>query len=273
MVIMAHPMLQDNIWFDKFRYEDAEKIYEERKAQAHSGLVVEGSSTLVNEIARAREHIQKSLSSAGQGLAVGVGVDNSEIFTRLQSLETENQGLRKVTADLQAVVAKLESRIAALELENKSAAGASAAPPAAAAAAAAPADEDEDDDDDEVDLFGSDSEEDEEAERIKAERVKAYEAKKAKKPALIAKSNIILDVKPWDDETDMKEMEEKVRSLKADGLLWGASKLVPVGYGIKKLQIACVVEDDKVGTDWLEEAITEFEDYVQSVDIAAFNKV
>lgn len=25
-----------------------------------------------------------------------------------------------------------------------------------------------------------------------------------------------------------------------------AAKLVPVGYGIKKLQIGCVVEDDKV---------------------------
>ena len=29
----------------------------------------------------------------------------------------------------------------------------------------------------------------------------------------------------------------------------------------------------QVGTDFLEEAITAFEDYVQSVDIAAFNKI
>ena len=29
-----------------------------------------------------------------------------------------------------------------------------------------------------------------------------------------------------------------------------------------KLQIACVVEDEKVGTDFLEEAITAFEDHV-----------
>lgn len=65
-------------------------------------------------------------------------------------------------------------------------------------------------------------------------------------PTVIAKSNIILDVKPWDDETDMGEMERKVRSVEMDGLLWGAAKLVPVGYGIKKLQITCVVEDDKV---------------------------
>lgn len=60
----------------------------------------------------------------------------------------------------------------------------------------------------------------------------------------------------------MAKLEECVRSVQMDGLLWGASKLVPVGYGIKKLQINCVVEDDKVGTDILEEEITKFEDYV-----------
>ncbi len=37
----------------------------------------------------------------------------------------------------------------------------------------------EDDDDDEVDLFGSDEEEDAAAEALKAERVAAYNAKKA----------------------------------------------------------------------------------------------
>lgn len=50
-------------------------------------------------------------------------------------------------------------------------------------------------DDDDIDLFGSD-EDDEEAARLKQERVDAYAAKKSKKPALIAKSSILLDVKP-----------------------------------------------------------------------------
>merc|ERR1712168_998302 len=131
----------------------------------------------------------------------------------------------------------------------------------------APAPQDDDDDSD-VDLFGSDDEEeDAEAAKIREERLAAYAAKKSKKPALIAKSNIIFDVKPWDDETDLAAMEKAVRSVTMDGLLWGTSKLVPVGYGIKKLQISCVVEDDKVGTDDLEEAITAFEDFVQSVDV------
>merc|ERR1712098_933712 len=72
----------------------------------------------------------------------------------------------------------------------------------AAASASAAAD-----DDDDVDLFGSDEEEDdEEKKRITEERLKAYAEKKAKKPALIAKTSVLLDVKPWDDETDMDAM-------------------------------------------------------------------
>merc|ERR1711868_63509 len=139
------------------------------------------------------------------------------------------------------------------------------------AAGSAPAAAEEEDDD--VDLFGSDDEEDDE----EAERIAAYNARKSakedKKGKVIAKSNIILDIKPWDDETDMKALEDSVRSVAMDGLLWGTGKLVAVGYGIKKLQITCVVEDDKVGTDDLEDQITAFDDYVQSVDIVAFNKI
>jgi len=138
----------------------------------------------------------------------------------------------------------------------------------AAAAAKKPAD-----DDDDIDLFGSDDEVDEEAEKARQERLKAYAEKKAKKPALIAKSSVVLDVKPWDDETDMKEMERRVREIQMDGLLWGASKLVPLAFGIKKLQIMTTVEDDKVSIEELSEKIEAIEDYVQSVDIAAFNKI
>lgn len=134
---------------------------------------------------------------------------------------------------------------------------------------ATPAPKKENDEDDFDDLFGDSESEDEETKQ----RLADYAAKKSKKPVIIAKSNIILDVKPWDDETDMALVEEKVRSIQADGLLWGTSKLVPVGYGIKKLQISCVVEDDKIGTDFLDEEITKFEDLVQSVDVAAFNKI
>jgi elongation factor 1-beta len=52
---------------------------------------------------------------------------------------------------------------------------------------------------------------------------------------------VTLEVKPWDDETDMKALEDSVRSIEMEGLVWGASKLVPIGYGIRKLQITLVV--------------------------------
>merc|ERR1712206_33517 len=105
--------------------------------------------------------------------------------------------------------------------------------------------------------------------KVREERLAAYHAKKSKKPALIAKTSVLLDCKPWDDETDMNKMLKEIKTIQMDGLVWGASKLVPVGYGINKLQIICVVEDDKVSIDELSEQIAEFEDFVQSVDIAA----
>ena len=93
-----------------------------------------------------------------------------------------------------------------------------------------------------IDLFGDDDEEeDAEAEKLKAERLAAYAAKKAAKPKTTAKSVVTFEVKPWDDQTDMVALEAAVRSVEMDGLIWGASTLVPVGYGIKKLQITIVI--------------------------------
>ena len=99
---------------------------------------------------------------------------------------------------------------------------------------------------------------------------------------------------------DMSELEKQVRSVSKDGLLWGAcmclvvsvllvqwldtshcctllkplslytsfssaysaASVVPVAYGISKLQMTCLIDDEQVGTDFLEESITAFEDMV-----------
>jgi elongation factor 1-beta len=171
-------------------------------------------------------------------------------------------------------VARWYSHIKSYAAEHGSLAGSSTAGEAfigkAAEAAPAPAPEEEEE---EVDLFGEDEEEDAEAERVKAERIAAYNSKKANKPKTVAKSVVTMDVKPWDDETDMVALEKAVRSIEQDGLVWGSSKLVAIGYGIKKLQITLVVEDEKVSTDELQEKITDFDDYVQSTDIAAMQKL
>jgi len=204
------------------------------------------------------------------GLVALAGGDDMNLTNKLNALEVENKQLKKVTEDLKSLVSRLEARVAKLEVSG----GSPAKPSAAPAPAPAPAKEEEEDDDD-VDLFGSDEDEEEDAEkaRITAERLKAYHERKAKKPALIAKTNVLFDVKPWDDETDMDEMLKACKSIEKEGLVWGASKLVPVGYGINKLQIMCVVEDEKVSIDELSEKMAEFEDFVQSVDVAAMSKI
>jgi elongation factor 1-beta len=64
-------------------------------------------------------------------------------------------------------------------------------------------------------------------------------------------------------------MEKNVRAIEMDGLVWGAAKLVPIGFGIRKLQINLVVEDEKVSTDELQQLIEEDEDHVQSTDVVS----
>lgn len=67
----------------------------------------------------------------------------------------------------------------------------------------------------------------------------------------------------------MKALEKNMRSIEIDGLTWGASKLVPVGYGISKLQVNLVVEDEKVSIDDLQGQIEGDEDHVQSTDVVS----
>ncbi|XP_015058632.1 elongation factor 1-beta 2 [Solanum pennellii] len=168
----------------------------------------------------------------------------------------------------QAVSAKLASSFPGKAVGVRF--GSQAAPAGAAPAKEAAKPAADDDDDDDIDLFGEETEE----EKAAAESREAAKASAKKKES--GKSSVLMDVKPWDDETDMKKLEEAVRSVQMDGLLWGASKLVPVGYGIKKMQIMLTIVDDLVSVDTLiEERLTEepINEYVQSCDIVAFNKI
>ncbi|KAL5356919.1 hypothetical protein BJX96DRAFT_143609 [Aspergillus floccosus] len=128
--------------------------------------------------------------------------------------------------------------------------------------------------DDDMDLFGSDEEEeDPEVVKEREARLAEYRKKKEAKPKAIAKSMVTLEVKPWDDETNLEELEANVRAIEKDGLVWGASKFVAIGYGIKKLQINIVIEDEKISLDELQQEIEEDEDHVQSTDVAAMQKI
>merc|ERR1711902_270467 len=131
-----------------------------------------------------------------------MGSEEMALMKKLGALELENKELKKVTDDLKSLVLSLQARVDSLD-GGKSAKAAPAPAPAAAA------------DDEEED--------DEEKKRITEERLAAYHAKKAKKPKVIAKTNVLFDVKPWDDETDMEAMKKACVSIEMDGLLWGAS--------------------------------------------------
>ncbi|OSX68946.1 hypothetical protein BU14_2058s0002 [Porphyra umbilicalis] len=138
------------------------------------------------------------------------------------------------------------------------------------------------DDDFGDDLFGDSDSDDEEALKAQEERAQAALAAKAVRDAkkaeagkkVVAKSSVVLEVKPWESDTDMAAMEASVRGIDMPGLTWGASKLQEIGYGIKKLIIMCTIIDELVpSTDDITEKIEAFDDYVQSCDIAAFNKL
>jgi len=253
-------LAQEKVWLDKSKYADAELLYFEKfsKVNEYESSAICSKDTECSETFNAITNLQNAFQKLEVRVCALEGKSPSSLSLSTDSLTQDINKLQNLLKQLEVRVATLETKNAApspIKPEQKE-------------------DKEDDVDDDDVDLFGSESEEEsEEAAKLKAQRVADYAARKSKKPTLIAKSNIILDVKPWDDETDMKELEKAVRQVATDGLLWGASKLVPLAYGIHKLQISCVVEDEKVSIDWLQETLQEIEDFVQSVDIAAFNKI
>ncbi|XP_048634192.1 uncharacterized protein LOC106448923 [Brassica napus] len=110
---------------------------------------------------------------------------------------------------------------------------------------------DDDDNDQDVDLIGEEAE----------ERPASLIASTTKK---ISWESIVIVVMPEDDETDMNKLEEQVRSIQMEGLVWGASKVVSVGYGVKLLRI--------IGTVPLDEETDVFEGIVET-QIMSFGRV
>jgi len=111
---------------------------------------------------------------------------------------------------------------------------------------------------------------------LEQKRIKDLEKEKEgkKKETVIAKSLVVFDVKGWDEEQDLNEIAKKIfDDVQMDGLVWKTEYSTPiVCFTIKKLVIAAVIEDEKVSADDIVEKITEWEDIVQSVEIASFNK-
>lgn len=125
-----------------------------------------------------------------------------------------------------------------------------------------------------MDLFGDEEDEDQEAAKEALRAAKAAAHEKTKK-VVIAKSLVLFDVKPWDETIDLDAVAAKILAIEMDGLFWKTEfKKEPVAYGVCKLCVGCVIEDAKISTDDLSEKITtDFEDFVQSCDVAVFSKI
>ncbi|EPY40274.1 elongation factor 1-beta [Angomonas deanei] len=190
-----------------------------------------------------------------------LGADNGNIYRWVKTVASYSEAERKgwgAPVKVTAPALKPVAPAAAAPKEEKKAAAPAKAAPAPAA------------DDDDVDLFGETTEEEQAA--LAAKKAKDADKKKEKK-AVIAKSSILFDIKVWDETIDLEALAAKLKATEKPGLTWGQHKLVPVAFGMKKLQMLIVIEDDKVSCDDLEEMVMSYEDEVQSMDIVAWNKI
>lgn len=97
------------------------------------------------------------------------------------------------------------------------------------------------------------------------ENVPATTAPKKKE---VEKSLVVLEVKPWEADTDLEAAWKEIIKFQQEGLLWDQTfKLEPVAFGIKKLVFSCTVIDELVNLNDITENIEALEDYVQSVEI------
>merc|ERR1711976_1051345 len=259
MAEFARALQTQNIWFAAQQYKDAEeKLIKQRMGLASGDAAVEvapaaPASPVESKASAMIADLKKELTNDSNNSIQDV----NSMLDRVVKLEQENN---EIKAQLQAALARLDQ----LEAAGKSTA------PAAPVAAVCPAKKEEpkeesedDDDDDDMDFFDDSDDEDEEAkaaaEALKAKRVAEYNARKAEKAAkkgvVAAKSMITLDVKPFDDETDLDALAIKIKSeIAMDGLVWGQKhEKKPLAFGIFKLVITAVVEDEKVSTDDLTE--------------------
>ena len=90
-------------------------------------------------------------------------------------------------------------------------------------------------------------------------------ATKKKKAPPVAKSLVVLEVKPWGPDVDLDVLGKRLYTeVTQDGLFWKTEfKKEPVAFGVFKIAIGMTIEDDKVSVDDLIEKICEqFEDDV-----------
>lgn len=99
-------------------------------------------------------------------------------------------------------------------------------------------------------------------------------AGKKKKEKEAEKSLVVLEIKPWEADTDLEMVWKEIKKFEKEGLSWGQNfELQPVAFGIKKLVMTCTIVDSLILMDDITDAIEALEEYVQSVQVASMNKI
>lgn len=125
-------------------------------------------------------------------------------------------------------------------------------------------------DDDDLDLFG----EDPELEKKAAELKKKEEASKPKKKEIVLESRVVFDVKGYEVGFDFMALYEKIKKdIVVEGCTFTKEvKVVPVGFGMNKLQMTMVILDSISADDIIEQITELYPDDIQSIDIVEFVK-
>lgn len=86
---------------------------------------------------------------------------------------------------------------------------------------------------------------------------------------------VVLDVGITSVEVDIVALATQIiAEVKIDGLAWKSDyKLVDIAYGLKKLQIGLVIDEDKVNINEVVGRLQAYVDQVYSVDIVLYNNI
>ena len=131
----------------------------------------------------------------------------------------------------------------------------------------------EDAGDDDFDPFAEQTEE----EKKDLEAAKHHKGEKKKDKKVEAqRSLVLLEIKGFESDQDLDALAKKIqKEIKKDGLKWKEEyNLKEIAFGIKKILMGVIVEDEKVSVDDdIIEPLLQWEEEVQSVDIVSFDKL
>lgn len=82
---------------------------------------------------------------------------------------------------------------------------------------------------------------------------------------------IVLAIRPWSHEQDMDVMTTRITGMSTDGITWGATHVVDIGYGVRELHIAIVCDTSITSIDSLLEELLSMEDLISQVSITLWN--